>query len=44
MQQMFADSNFNQDISNWKLNSACKTRSMFLHCKIKRGFKPVLPK
>jgi surface protein len=44
MKQMFADSNFNQDISNWKLNSSCKTRNMFLRCKIKRGYKPILPK
>ena len=40
---MFSESKFNQDISRWDLFK-CKTFSMFLHCKIKRGFKPIMNK
>ena len=40
MNFMFASSNFNQDISNWKIKDDCKTMQMFRNCNIKEEFKP----
>jgi hypothetical protein len=37
---MFDNSNFNQDISNWEINSKCDTGDMFRNCNIKDEYKP----
>jgi hypothetical protein len=40
MSEMFYDSEFNQDISNWNINSNCNTSYMFGLSKIKEEYKP----
>jgi hypothetical protein len=37
---MFIESDFNQDISNWKLNKHAWTYGMFMDAPIKNEFKP----
>ena len=37
---MFDKSDFNQDISQWKINKNCNTWFMFDLCPIKEEFKP----
>jgi hypothetical protein len=37
---MFRYSDFNKDISDWKINSECDTVCMFDSCKIKDEYKP----
>jgi hypothetical protein len=39
---MFKHSQFNQDISNWKLRYTTFTKNMFLGCPIKKEYKPDL--
>jgi hypothetical protein len=40
MRKMFYNSDFNNDISNWKINPKCSTKGMFDGCKIKDEYKP----
>jgi hypothetical protein len=40
MSDMFNSSDFNQDISEWKINPKCKVNDMFKNCKIKKEFIP----
>jgi hypothetical protein len=40
MEQMFFNSDFNQDISNWKINKKCEVYNMFEKCPIKKEYKP----
>lgn len=40
MISMFANSKFNKDISNWKINKNCETLYMFDNCPIKQEYKP----
>ena len=40
MSYLFFQSNFNGDISKWKINKDCETRHMFEDCPIKEEFKP----
>jgi hypothetical protein len=41
MYEMFICSNFDQDISNWKIKPNCNTTNMFKDCKIKEEYKPL---
>jgi hypothetical protein len=40
MVEMFSDSKFDSDISNWKINNDCATSKMFADCVIRREYKP----
>ena len=40
MEQMFYNSNFNQDISNWRINPKCEIYRMFDDCPIKKKYRP----
>jgi hypothetical protein len=40
MSNMFAYSNFNRDISNWKIKPLAITKYMFYDCPIKDEYKP----
>jgi hypothetical protein len=40
MNDMFNNSAFNQDISEWKINPKCKINDMFYQCSILPVFKP----
>ena len=40
MRGMFAYSNFNQDISNWKINKDCNINHVFEGCPIEEEFEP----
>ena len=40
MRGMFAYSNFNQDISSWKINKDCNTNHVFEGCPIEEEFEP----
>ena len=44
MESMFDCSQFNKDISNWKINKDCYTYDIFKDCPIRKEYKPVLPK
>ena len=39
---MFADSKFNQDVSNWNISNAKDTEDMFYDTNIKDEYKPQL--
>jgi len=39
MEEMFSDSVFNQDISNWIIVNNCNLKKMFEGCPIKNSFK-----
>ena len=44
MTYMFFCANFNQDISNWKINAnKNNVAGMFTRCSIEEKYKPVLP-
>ena len=40
MSDIFNSSDFNQDISGWKIKPKCKVNDMFKNCKIKSKFMP----
>jgi hypothetical protein len=39
---MFSYSNFNGDISNWKIKPDCRTSDIFYKCPIKDEYKPII--
>ena len=43
MKLLFYETNFNGDISKWKISKDCDTSNMFKDCQIKEEYKPVLP-
>jgi hypothetical protein len=40
MHSMFCNSEFNKNISNWKIKNNCITLNMFLKCDIIERYKP----
>ena len=40
MISMFKNSNYNNDLSSWKINDNCYSRNMFYYCPIENKYKP----